>query len=50
MLTAARDALVAVTVWSQGTGKRQCGELTQAARLAPQRAFIEDTLRGWGVR
>ncbi len=50
MLTAAGDALVAVTVWSQGTGKRQCGELTQAARLAPQRAFIEDTLRGWGVR
>ena len=50
MLTAAGDALVAVTVWSQGTGKRQCGELTQAARLAPQRTFIEDTLRGWGMR
>ncbi|MDB5640990.1 MAG: trypsin family protein [Hyphomicrobiales bacterium] len=50
MLTQDGGALVAVTVWSQGSGAKRCGDLTQAARLAPQRAFIEDTLRGWGVR
>lgn len=44
------DRLVAVTVWSTGAGKRQCGDLTQGALLAPQRSWIEDTLRKWSSR
>ena len=43
-------ALVAVTVWSEGAGKKDCGALTQAVRLGPQRDFIETTLRSWGVK
>ena len=50
LLTEDGAALIAVTVWSEGAGKNDCGQLTQAVRLGPQRAFIEDTLRAWGVR
>lgn len=39
--------LAAVTVWSQGEGRKHCGALTQAVRLGPQRDFIEKTLRAW---
>ena len=42
-------ALVAITSWSEGEGKTHCGKLTQAALIAPQRAWIEGVLRGWGV-
>lgn len=42
-------ALVAITSWSEGAGAQHCGKLTQAALLAPQRAWIDGVLRGWGV-
>ena len=43
-------ALVAITSWSEGEGKAHCGKLTQAALIAPQRAWIDGVLRGWGVQ
>ena len=42
-------SLVAITSWSEGEGKARCGKLTQAALIAPQRAWIDGVLRGWGV-
>ena len=39
--------LVAITVWSAGVGNKACGDLTQALRLGPERAFIEKTLAAW---
>ena len=43
-------ALIAITSWSEGEGKTHCGKLTQAALIAPQRAWIDGVLRGWGVQ
>ena len=43
------NALIAITSWSEGDGKTHCGKLTQAALIAPQRAWIDGVLRGWGV-
>ena len=43
------SALVAITSWSAGEGKSHCGKLTQAALIAPQRAWMDGVLRGWGV-
>ncbi len=40
--------LVAVTVYAEGVGKGQCGALTQGLLVAPQRAFIDSTLKRWG--
>ena len=42
-------ALVAITSWSEGEGKSHCGKLTQAALIAPQRAWMDGALKGWGV-
>ena len=42
------DTLVAITDWSEGQGKANCGKLTQAALIAPQRAWIAGVLKGWG--
>ncbi len=39
--------VVAVADWAEGAGKRKCGALTQAALIAPQRAWIESVLAGW---
>ncbi|MGI4765255.1 MAG: trypsin-like serine protease, partial [Janthinobacterium lividum] len=39
MLDAAGE-VAALTLWSAGDGKRQCGALTQALWLAPYRAWI----------
>lgn len=44
---AADGAVLAVTTWSTGEGKRQCGALTQAALVAPQRGWIEGVLARW---
>lgn len=41
--------ILAITSWSEGAGAQHCGKLTQAALLAPQRAWIESVLRGWKV-
>ena len=43
------SALVAITSWSAGDGKTRCGQLTQAALIAPQRGWIAGVLRGWGM-
>ena len=43
------SALIAITSWSAGDGKTRCGQLTQAALIAPQRGWITGVLRGWGV-
>ncbi len=40
--------IVGVTAWSAGDGRHQCGSLTQATRVAPQREWIEMTLKEWG--
>ena len=40
-------AVVAITVWARGKGKRRCGELTQAVRVAPQRSWINAILAKW---
>ena len=42
--------VVAVTVWAEGAGKARCGALTQGLLVAPQRAWIDGVLAGWGVR
>ena len=43
------NVLVAITSWTEGEGKTHCGKLTQAAWIAPQRAWMDGVLRGWGV-
>ncbi|HWG07031.1 MAG TPA: trypsin-like serine protease, partial [Beijerinckiaceae bacterium] len=43
------DVVIAVTDWAAGAGRRRCGELTQAALVAPQRAWIEKILAQWGA-
>ena len=43
------NALIAITSWTEGEGKSHCGKLTQAALIAPQRAWIDGVLRGWGL-
>jgi secreted trypsin-like serine protease len=45
----ATHALIAITSWSEGEGVTHCGKLTQAAWIAPQRAWMDGVLRGWGV-
>lgn len=37
----------AITSWSTGEGKKSCGALTQAALIAPQRAWITKTIASW---
>lgn len=40
-------AVVAMAVWSAGTGTHRCGDLTQALWIAPQRAWITGVLQRW---
>ena len=40
--------LVALTVYAEGIGQARCGALTQGLLIAPQRSFIDSTLRKWG--
>lgn len=42
-----QNALVAVTVYAEGPGQSRCGALTQGLLVAPQRNFIETTLKKW---
>ncbi len=42
--------LVAITAWASGSGKRQCGLLTQATLVAPQAKWIDRVLATWGAR
>lgn len=43
----ANGALVAITVYAEGPGKTHCGALTQGLLVAPQRGFIDATLKKW---
>ncbi len=38
---------LAITTWSTGDNGRACGALTQGILLAPQRDWIDRTLKGW---
>lgn len=44
------DTVVAVTAWAKGPrkGGRDCGDLSQAVRLGPERDWIDRTLAAWG--
>ncbi len=39
--------VTALILWSAGDGARQCGSLTQAIWLAPQRAWIDRVMQAW---
>ena len=43
-------AVVAVIAWAAGSGDRQCGALTQAVWVAPQRSWIDGVLQRWSGR
>ena len=43
----ANGALVGIVAFAQGQTGRGCGGLTQAVRVAPYRAWIEQTIAGW---
>lgn len=49
IFAADRPVLLAVAVWAKGEGGHFCGALTQAVLIAPQRAWIENVARAWGV-
>jgi secreted trypsin-like serine protease len=42
--------LVGVVAFAQGAPGHACGKLTQAMRIEPQRAWIEQTLQQWRAR
>ena len=44
----ASGTVAAVTSWAAGSGKRGCGGMSQGVLVAPQRAWIDRTLAGWG--
>jgi hypothetical protein len=50
VFAATSDILIAVMDWAAGAGPRHCGDLTQAALVAPQRGWIESVLRDWRVK
>lgn len=39
--------VVAVTSWAKGAGRASCGQMTQGVLVAPQRSWIDATLRSW---
>lgn len=39
--------LAAIIAFAEGVKSRQCGALTQAVQIAPQRAWIESTIQSW---
>ena len=41
--------VVALAVWSSGSRRRQCGDLTQALWLAPETGWIGTVMQGWGA-
>lgn len=40
--------VVALSSWTTGEGRRNCGALSQGVRLGPQRDWIDTTLERWG--
>lgn len=49
IFAAAQPILVAVTVRAKGDSAHYCGALTQAVLIAPQRPWMEATLRDWSM-
>lgn len=47
-VTRAEGAVIAVSTWAKGSGGSQCGLYTQGVLVAPQRGFIDGTLKRWG--
>lgn len=47
-IAGADGAVVAVSTWAKGSGNDKCGLYTQGVLVAPQRAFIDGTLKRWG--
>jgi len=41
-------AVIAVSTWSKGEGRKACGLVSQGVLVGPQRAFIDGTLARWG--
>lgn len=41
--------IVAVISWSTGQNGKQCGQFTQGILVAPHRAWIDATLKQWGM-
>jgi hypothetical protein len=50
VLARSDDAIAAVTTWASGSGKAKCGNVTQGILVAPQRSWIDVTLKSWGRR
>lgn len=46
-ITKSDGAVIAVSTWSNGSGNSKCGLYTQGMLLAPQRGFIDGTLKRW---
>jgi hypothetical protein len=46
-LTNTDGTVIAITSWATAGGKARCGLLTQGILVAPQRGWIDDTLRNW---
>ncbi|KAA2237584.1 trypsin-like serine protease [Salinarimonas soli] len=42
------DTVLAVTTWASGPKGRDCGTFTQGVLVAPQRDWIDRTLKAWG--
>lgn len=42
------DAVLAITSWAAGAKGKGCGEISQGVLVAPQRAWIDLTLKAWG--
>ncbi|WP_375458418.1 trypsin-like serine protease [uncultured Enterovirga sp.] len=47
-IASAGGAVAAVSTWATGRGRARCGEMSQGVLVAPQRAWIDRTLSGWG--
>ena len=45
---ASGGGVAAVTSWASGSGKNQCGAISQGVLLGPQKTWIDATLAGWG--
>jgi hypothetical protein len=44
---ASGEAVVAITSWSTAAQGQHCGGVTQGILVAPQRAWIDQTLASW---
>ncbi|MGV6871730.1 trypsin-like serine protease [Pseudochelatococcus sp. B33] len=47
-ITRAEGTVIAVSTWAKGASNSLCGLYTQGVLVAPQRGFIDGTLKRWG--